>query len=88
MKAPPPITPPPTPTPCCSTLFTKRHASTFVEDGFINRGGMVKARRDSVCWLIPACLLPHADIHQPDATSVINYLQTCLLAPDKCVSWI
>lgn len=42
------------------------------------------AGRDWVWWLIPACLLPHADIHQPDATSVINYLQTCASASDKC----
>lgn len=69
-----------------NSVFTKWHSSAFVKDGFINRGGTMIARRDWVCWLIPACLLPHADIHQPDATSVINYLQTCLLAPDKCVA--
>lgn len=74
--------------PCCSTLFTKRHSSAFVKDGFINRGGTTIARRDWVCWLIPSCLLPHAGIHQPDATSLINYLQTCLLAPDKFLSQI
>lgn len=56
-ESPPPITPPPTPTPCCSTVFTKRHSSTFVEDGFINRGGMVKARRDWV-WLANPRLSP------------------------------
>lgn len=71
-----------------SLLFTKRHSSAFVKDGFINRGGTTIARRDWVCWLIPACVLTCACIHQPDATPVINYLQTCLLAPDKCVSQI
>lgn len=69
-------------------LFTKRQPSAFVKDGFINRGGTAIAGKDWVCWLIPACLLPHADIYQPDATSVINYLLTCLLAPDKCVAQI
>lgn len=78
MPAPPPLS--------LDSVFTKRHSSAFVKDGFINRGGTTIGRRDWVCWLILACLLPHADIHQPDATSVINYLQTCLLAPDKCVS--
>ena len=67
------------------SVFTKRHSSTFVKDGFINRGGAKIAGRDWVCWLIPACLLPHADIHLPDATCMINYLQTCLLDSDKCV---
>lgn len=77
MKASPPLLHDP--------VLTKRHSSAFVKDGFINRGGTMIAKRDWVCWLIPSCLLSHADIHQPDATPVINYLQTCLLAPDKCV---
>lgn len=73
------------PSSTCATLFTKWQSSAFIKDGFITRGCITITGRDWVCWLIPACLPPHADIHQPDATSVINYLQTRLLAPDKCV---
>lgn len=91
MKAQPSSTTSPThhlPTLSLCSVFTGRHSSAFVKDGFINRGGMAIAGRDWLRWLIPACLLPRADIHQPDATSVINYLQTRLLAPDKCASLI
>lgn len=69
----------------CNSVFTKWQSSAFVKDGFINRSCITIAGRDWVCCLIPACPPLHTDIHQPDATSVINYLQTCVLAPDKCV---
>lgn len=69
----------------CNSVFTKWHSSAFVKDGFINRSCITIAGRDWVGCLIPACLPLHTDIHQPNATSVINYLQTCVLASDKCV---
>lgn len=78
-------TPPPHPPPAVTSkaLFCihpatliQQYSYAFVKDGFINSGVTPIVRRDWICWLIPACLPTHADIHQPDTTPVINYSQT------------